>query len=226
VCLVIDESLASCSHITAACSKAFTVAANSKDYDSATYFAGNASLTNPTVNLTNIMDYRHLHYYNITPRYDLGLGLTYSTYEPSNLDVKVCGAGAESTVASTNEVLLDNDAGLYDQAYKASVSIKNTGTVSAWQVSQLYVSYPDSGNDLRPVRVLREFEKTHVEAGKAKTVELPLVNKDLAVWKRRGTVGRCKQEITGFRLAFLAGIFTRQLATRCRSMQIMGKGVA
>jgi len=182
VCRGTDEPLTSCSHLHNACSIAFTVASNSSDYDSAVYFTGNASLTTPTANLTNLIDYRHFDYYNITPRYEFGLGLTYSSFELSDLDVKVCGAGAESTVAKTNEVLLDNDADLYDQAFKTSVSIKNTGSVGAWQVVQLYVSYPDSGNNLRPVRVLRGFEKIYVEAGKAMTVELPLVNKDLAVW--------------------------------------------
>lgn len=174
--------------MTTLTSLAFTVASNSNDYDSAAYFTGNASLTIPTANLTNLIDYRHFDYYNITPRYEFGLGLTYSTFELSNLDVKVCGAGAEPTVAKTNEVLLDNDADLYDQAYKASVSIKNTGSVGAWQVVQLYVSYPDSGKDMRPLRVLRGFEKIYVEAGQSTTVDLPLVNKDLAVWdtQRKG----------------------------------------
>lgn len=109
----------------------------------------------------------------------------------SDLQVSAAGSGPiPAPVYQTNETLLDSSAGLYDIAYKACLKIRNTGSVAASQVAQLYISYPDSGSDLRPVRVLRGFEKVYLQAGEEQTVEILLNNKDLAVWEteRRGWV--------------------------------------
>lgn len=166
----------------APCFSAFTVAKRPEDYDSSVYFTGNATLEAPTVNMTNLIDYRFFDYFNVTPEFEFGFGMTFSTFDLGQLEVKACGRGAAEPTAMTNELLLDSDANLYDQAYKADVDITNTGKTTACQVIQLYVSGPGYGENLRPVKVLRGFEKACLEAGQTKRTEMYLVNKDLATW--------------------------------------------
>ena len=94
--------------------------------------------------------YRGIERFNRTPLYPFGYGLSYSTFEFSDMQVAPSGDGFDVTF-----------------------TIKNTGKVAAAQVAQIYVS-PVAPSLPRPVRELKQFTKVKLGKGESKTVTLHL----------------------------------------------------
>ncbi|EKD14565.1 uncharacterized protein L3040_000087 [Drepanopeziza brunnea f. sp. 'multigermtubi'] len=68
-----------------------------------------------------------------------------------------------------------------------SVDITNTGPVAGKEVVQVYISFDDVllGEGVTvdfPVKVLRQFEKIHLETNQTKTVEFGLTRRDMSFW--------------------------------------------
>ncbi|CAK3784348.1 beta-glucosidase [Lecanosticta acicola] len=134
------------------------------------------------VNFTEgvLIDYRHFIHQNITPRFEFGYGLTYSTFGYSNITI------TQNT--AVNRGLPPPDAGfkapsgglasLYDYLTTVSATIYNTGSVPAAEVAQLYLGIPNSG----VVKALRGFEKHWIQPGDSTTYTFPLRRRDLSVW--------------------------------------------
>jgi beta-glucosidase len=94
---------------------------------------------------------RTYRYFKGEPLYPFGHGLSYTTfkYGEPRLRSRVIHAGESLTV---------------------SVTVENTGRVDSDEVVQLYVAKPD---DLS-APTLAGFVRTHIKAGQARTVSLPL----------------------------------------------------
>ncbi|GAA6027447.1 hypothetical protein JCM8097_007868 [Rhodosporidiobolus ruineniae] len=164
----------------------FTIAKTVSDYDNGTRYDGPVAL-NPVANFTEgvFIDYRYFDAKNITPLYEFGYGLSYSSFSFSDLKVAKTSKKNPAPVRETNEKLLVNgkpSTGLYDIVYTVKATVKNTGSVAAAEVAQLYLSYPSSTPRKMPVRSLRGFEKPFLQPGKSKTVAFELRNKDLAYY--------------------------------------------
>ncbi|RPB29285.1 glycoside hydrolase family 3 protein [Terfezia boudieri ATCC MYA-4762] len=71
---------------------------------------------------------------------------------------------------------------LWEELYKVTVQISNTGHVAGAEVAQLYVSYPSEKKVDFPVRQLRGFEKVWLEPGQKKTLTFYLRRRDLSYW--------------------------------------------
>ena len=95
--------------------------------------------------------YRWYDKHDIKPLFEFGYGLSYTTFEYSDLKVE-CGGELEYTVTAT---------------------IKNTGKRAGEEVVQLYVDPPKSKVD-RPVKELKGFAKVALEPGESKTVQMKL----------------------------------------------------
>jgi beta-glucosidase len=110
----------------------------------------------------NIRHGRTYMYAKAAPLYPFGHGLSYTTFEYSNLrtDADALDAGGGATV---------------------SVDVKNTGDLAGDEVVQLYVRHLDSKVD-RPQQELRGFRRVHVEPGATQTVQIPLAAASLAYW--------------------------------------------
>ena len=98
--------------------------------------------------------YRYYDKAEKSVRYPFGHGLSYTTFEYSDLIVR-------------------------DR--KVFVQVKNTGTISGVEVVQLYIAPPKSGI-FRPVRELKGFERVELEPGESKTVEFTLDDRSFAIW--------------------------------------------
>ena len=61
-----------------------------------------------------------------------------------------------------------------------SVTVANTGSLDGNEASQLYVQFLDSADE--PVRQLRGFERTIIQAERSSTVVFSLRRRDLSVW--------------------------------------------
>jgi len=101
--------------------------------------------------------YRHYESKNIPVQYEFGYGLSYTTFEYSDMAVEIAGNGCT-----------------------VNLSVTNTGKYDGSETVQIYVSpvQNDVETALRPVIELRGFEKVKVESGK--TIKLSIKLDDLA----------------------------------------------
>jgi beta-glucosidase len=117
--------------------------------------------------LPPMMDYdirkgRTYLYFKGQPLYPFGFGLSYTTFEYSNLRTSA------DSVNATGEVAV-------------SVDVKNTGTRAGDEVVQLYVKRLNSAV-ARPIKELRGFERITLRPNETRTVRLPLKGSDLTYW--------------------------------------------
>jgi beta-glucosidase len=99
-----------------------------------------------------------------TPEYPFGFGLTYTTFEYSNLRIS-------QPTLHTGESL------------NVSAEVANTGHRDADEVVQLYI-HQKVASVVRPVRELKGFRRVHIKAGARQTVTFPLTPEDLAFWNK------------------------------------------
>ena len=117
--------------------------------------------------LPPMMDYdirkgRTYLYFKGQPLYPFGFGLSYTTFEYSNLRTSA------DSVSATGEVA-------------ASVDIKNTGSRAGDEVVQLYVKHVNSAVE-RPIKELRGFQRITLQPNKTRTVRFTLKGTDLTYW--------------------------------------------
>ncbi|WP_285059930.1 beta-glucosidase BglX [Pedobacter ginsengisoli] len=93
------------------------------------------------------------------PLYPFGYGLSYTTFEYSNLSLssKALKSGGSIT---------------------ASISVKNTGSREGKEVVQLYIQ-DLVGSSTRPVKQLKGFQKISLDPGEAKTLTFKITEEDL-----------------------------------------------
>ncbi|MFW6677286.1 glycoside hydrolase family 3 C-terminal domain-containing protein [Lacrimispora sp. AGF001] len=94
--------------------------------------------------------YRYYDKKKMEVLYPFGHGLSYTTFEYSNMK-------ADRSIMKDDETVI------------VSLDVTNTGKVMGKEVVQIYVEAPDS-HVIRPVRELREFAKVELEPGETKTV--------------------------------------------------------
>ena len=102
--------------------------------------------------------YRWYDTQEIEPMYAFGHGLSYVSFNYSNLTAKV---GKD--------------------AVKVTVKVQNEGSMPADEVVQLYVNRPASKVEW-PVKELKAFQRVSLNAGEAKTVTLEIPMKELRYW--------------------------------------------
>lgn len=160
----------------------YTVARNESDYES--LLKPDLTLTGtfqhfPQSNFTEgvYIDYRHFDAKNITPRYEFGFGLSYTTFDYANLQISKTNSSTASY--PTGAVSLGGQTDLWDDVVHVAVDVTNSGSVDGKEVAQLYLGVP--GGDA-PARQLRGFEKPTIAAGETATVQFALDRRDLSVW--------------------------------------------
>lgn len=157
----------------------FTVAKRESDYGSllnSTISSGPFPQSNFTEGL--YIDYRHFDQYNITPRYEFGYGLSYSSFEYSGLSISSTNTTtSELPPAWEGAVPQGGHPALWDALFHISATISNTGGVGAAEVAQLYVGVPNA-----PERQLRGFERISVAANGTAEVSFTLTRRDLSIW--------------------------------------------
>jgi beta-glucosidase len=117
--------------------------------------------------LPPMMDYdirqgRTYMYFKGQPLYPFGFGLSYTTFEYSNLRTSA------DSVDAAGEVVV-------------SVEVKNTGTRDGDEVVQMYVKQLNSAVE-RPIKELRGFQRIPLRPNETRTVRLPLKRTDLTYW--------------------------------------------
>ena len=108
---------------------------------------------------------RTYRYFEGTPLYPFGYGLSYTTFSYSGLTVPTNAVAAGSPVV-------------------AEVTVTNTGLRAGDEVAQLYLSFPDVPG--APLRALRAFQRVHLEAGASQKVSFELQPRDLSMVTEAG----------------------------------------
>jgi len=104
-----------------------------------------------------LVGYRWYDAMNVAPLFPFGHGLSYTSFDYSNLQI----SGSKPIVVS--------------------VDIHNNGTIEGAEVPQLYLGFPASAGE--PPKVLRRFTKVPVMAGKLLTVTFDaLQDQDFSIW--------------------------------------------
>jgi beta-glucosidase len=111
----------------------------------------------------------------IGPLYPFGFGLSFTTFDYSNLNIQQTSAGTGETV-------------------KISLVVKNTGEVSGDEIVQLYVR-DEFASSPRPVKELKGFARVTLAPGEEKEItfhlpvnQLAFINKDLKLVLESGTI--------------------------------------
>ena len=112
-----------------------------------------------SVSYPNAEVYEPLCYNNSTERdarvaWPFGYGLSYTTFEYSNLKI-------------------DKEAATRDKAVTLSFDVTNTGNVKADEIAQIYLSPTDGNTNIRPIQ-LQGFARVTLEPGERKQVEVTL----------------------------------------------------
>lgn len=123
------------------------------------------------------IDYRYFDKKGITPRYEFGYGLSYTTFKYSNLRFSL--KGSPSPYPAKAAIQSGGNPHLFDTVATGSVQVTNTGSMDSLEVAQLYLGIP--GSD-QPVKQLRAFEKVSIPKGQTKTVQFSLRRKDMSTW--------------------------------------------
>lgn len=122
------------------------------------------------------IDYKHFIAQNITPQYEFGYGLTYSTFEYSDVQVQVTGdISAPQYMNATGAE--GGDPELWTSLATVTTTVTNTGEVEAAEVAQLYVHIPGG-----PAKQLRGYAKQTVAPGASFTATFELNKRDLSSW--------------------------------------------
>ena len=100
------------------------------------------------------MGYRHYDKAEVKPAFPFGYGLSYTTFQFSDLQVG---------------------------ASEVTFSVKNTGSRRGAEVAQLYVGDHHSSVP-RPLKELKGFARVELDPGQSKRVRLPLTRRDFSYW--------------------------------------------
>ena len=100
------------------------------------------------------------------PQYVFGYGLSYTTFETSNLNLNTTKVSGSGTVTAT-------------------VDVTNTGKVAGDEVAQLYISDPVASLS-QPVRRLRGFQRVTLAPGEKTTVTFTLGRDDFGFYDNLG----------------------------------------
>ncbi|MBO5017258.1 MAG: glycoside hydrolase family 3 C-terminal domain-containing protein [Alistipes sp.] len=116
--------------------------------------------------------YRSFEKREIEPLFAFGHGLSYTTFEYSNLQLSATEAVAGNRI---DETILE-----------ATVTITNRGDRAGKEVVQLYISDVES-SVIRPKKELKGFEKVELQPGESKTITFSLTPEALAFYNENSS---------------------------------------
>ncbi|KAH7924411.1 family 3 glycoside hydrolase [Leucogyrophana mollusca] len=169
----------------------YTIAKSQMDYPAPLVLGGTATDI-LSINYTEglMIDYRWFDAMNITPRYEFGFGLSYTTFEFSDLSITKVSPldyaetdlinnwedGGASPIAEGSSTAL----WLHMPAYQVTFNVKNTGSVYGGEIPQLYLHHPASA--MEPPSILKGFTNIELSPGETQKSSITLSRYDVSIW--------------------------------------------
>jgi beta-glucosidase len=113
------------------------------------------------------MKNRTYRYFDGTPLYPFGYGLSYTTFAFSDLQLSTSALNAGDPL-------------------KVEATVTNKGKIAGDEVAQLYLSFPKVAG--APNIALRGFQRVHVEPGASQKVQFTLDPRDLSIVTEDGDI--------------------------------------
>ncbi|THH07422.1 hypothetical protein EW145_g3390 [Phellinidium pouzarii] len=148
------------------------------------------------------VDYRHFDNAGIEPRFEFGFGLSYTTFDYSELSINGTTSGGTRQSNGPGQSL---DSWLHDEVITVSFTLKNNGTVYGTEIPQLYTTPPASTNSA-PMN-LKGFDSVALSVGQSTTVTMQLSRFDLSVWD----VGTQRYEVPSENIGISVGASSRDI---------------
>lgn len=123
------------------------------------------------------VDYRHFDARGITPRYEFGYGLSYTTFDYYGIGVNVFAKAGPSTGA----IAPGGPAELFESVGTITTQIQNSGALAGAEVAQLYIGLPDSSL-WTPPKQLRGFQKVELQPRQSQSVKFEVTRRDMSYW--------------------------------------------
>ncbi|KAF9528785.1 glycoside hydrolase superfamily [Crepidotus variabilis] len=141
-----------------------------------------------------LIDYRHFDANKIEPRFEFGFGLSYTTFNYTNVRVEKVGGGygasgidqslisawESGTASNVSTVGSSRAFWLHQPIYKVSFTVQNTGKTFGGDAPQLYINFPSSSRE--PPSVFRGLDNVVLSPGDRTTASITLSRYDLSVW--------------------------------------------
>eukprot|EP01097_Dermamoeba_algensis_P006024 TRINITY_DN3792_c0_g2_i2.p1 TRINITY_DN3792_c0_g2~~TRINITY_DN3792_c0_g2_i2.p1 ORF type:complete len:422 (-),score=104.19 TRINITY_DN3792_c0_g2_i2:172-1437(-) len=135
----------------------YTIARQRSDYPADVVYSKTGPIAQIPYKEGIFIDYRYFDQNNISPLFEFGFGLSYTTFKYADLSISQNGSDTH-----------------------VHVSVINTGDRAGHEVVQLYVGFPAAAG--QPPRVLRGFERVMVDKGATQSVEFVLQKRSLSYW--------------------------------------------
>ncbi|KIY45369.1 glycoside hydrolase family 3 protein, partial [Fistulina hepatica ATCC 64428] len=155
----------------------YTVGKSIDDYGAEVIYVSDVDILQ--INYTDgiFVDYRYFDKYNITPRFPFGHGLSYTTFEYSDLSISGSTAGGGYNSTENGASL---DPWLHEKVVTVTFFITNTGDVAGNEIPQLYLTLP-SWTDSAPLN-LKGFDSIYLQPGQSSAVTIQLSRYDFSIW--------------------------------------------
>ncbi|KAJ7173243.1 beta-glucosidase [Mycena filopes] len=154
----------------------FTIGKSITDY-SAQVVVNQAGAITPVPYTEGLfIDYRHFDQAAITPRFEFGFGLSYTTFTYSGLTISGSTAGGTRQSGPGSSL----DPWLHTPVVTVTFTIHNNGTVAGNEVPQLYLTFPAAAKSAP--KNLKGFDSVFVGVGQSVTVSMTLNRFNFATW--------------------------------------------
>ena len=128
--------------------------------------SGKLSVSYPNTELSEPICYNYSAEKDPRIQWPFGYGLSYTTFEFSNLKT-------------------DGKAKTSDQSVSISFEVKNTGEVAADEIAQIYISPTTDDQHIRPIQ-LQGFARVSLQPGESKTVNVKLYTEQFGFYDNDG----------------------------------------